>query len=302
MDKPKIDYKKVGKHFKKGPPSNGDIAFIGKNAETMSDEQMAEALNRSVDFVQKIRVQQPVKMKAEEGTDIITALRVKHWWNTIRKQLFEEEITFFESTWANLNTQFEDVVPTDELVLRDLIMYDILANRNLTQQKSVMDTVTTLQSQINNEYKLAPELRDRGALSDWNTQINSCRSAHLSLQKSYSDIDDRKVKSYQSLKSTREQRYKLLKESKNNFFDMLQMLDSREMKIKEGRYMELFKIATEREKVRFEQEVDYTGNGDSNGVPMLTPELIEQRFQEQIEDFHSAVNNFAEAINEKKTV
>ena len=129
---PKIDYKKVGKHFKRGVAATTEITFITKNAETMSDEQMAEALNRSTDFVQKIRVQQPVKMKAEEGTDIITALRVKHWWNTIRKQLFDEEISFFESTWANLNTQFEDVVPTDELVLRDLIMYDILSNRNLT--------------------------------------------------------------------------------------------------------------------------------------------------------------------------
>ncbi len=283
MDKPKIDYKKVGKHFKKGAASTSEIEFIKTNAETMSDEQIAEGLNRSTDFVQKIRVQQPVKMKAEEGTDIITALRVKHWWSTIRKQLFDEEISFFESNWANLNTQFEDVVPTDELVLRDLIMYDILANRNLTQQKSVMDTVTTLQSQINNEYKLEPNLRDRGALSDWNTQINSCRSAHLSLQKSYSDIDDRKGKAFQSLKSTRDQRFKLLKDSKHDFFELLRILNTRDSRAREGRYAELFRMATEKETQKYEKEIDYTGNGDF-GVQLLTPELIMRRHQELLEE------------------
>ena len=276
--------------FKRGAASNSDVEFIKKNSETMSDEQIAEALNRSVGFVSKIRIQQPVILKAEESTDIITALRVKHWWSTIRKQLFDDEITFFESNWANLNTQFEDVVPTDELVLRDLIMYDILSNRNLTQQKNVMDTIHTLQSQINAEYKLSPELRDRGSLSDWNTQINSCRAAHLSLQKSYSDIDDRKSKAFQSLKATRDQRFKQLKESKHDFFELIRELNTRDSRLKEGRYASLFLEAVNREKDRLETEIDFTGNNDM-GIPYLNPELVQKRYEESLIEIETEGEN-----------
>lgn len=259
---------------KRGAASLEDIAYIRANSATMTDAQIASAINRSEDFVRKIRAQTPVLVQAAESVDNIDALHAKHWWNELLKSLLDSEVIYFEQSWAALQAQFDDVVVTDELIIRDLIMYDILANRNLRQQKEVLDGNMLYQRLLEEEYAKVIEERDSVVIANLNQQLNSGKAAYVSLQKGYAEIDDRKNKAFQSLKATRDQRFKQLKESKHNFFDLVRELNTREKRASEGRFNELFKLAANKERDKFQQQLDYTGNNDFN-IPLLTPELMD---------------------------
>lgn len=274
---------------KRGAASTEEINFIRTNSSTMSDEQMAQAINRSIDFVRKIRAQTPVLVQAAEAVSTVDALHAKHWWGEILKQLLENEIVYFEQSWAALQVQFDDIVMTDELIIRDLIVYDILASRNLKQQKELLESNSMYQRLLDEEFNKVVEQRDTIVIANLNQQLNGGKAALVSLQKSYSEIDDRKNKAFQSLKATRDQRFKQLKESKHNFFDLIRELNAREKRASEGRFNELFKLAANKERDKYSQLMDYTGNGIDLNVPLLTPDLIEKQYEENqkiIEDIN----------------
>ena len=93
-------------------------------------------------------------MSAEEAKDYETIrqkLHAKSFWNEIRNQFDEEtgELEYFESTWINLIKQFrEDVLPAEELQIKQFITIDILINRSMKERKRHIKETEKLQKKV----------------------------------------------------------------------------------------------------------------------------------------------------------
>ena len=73
-------------------------------------------------------------MDDPEGYDTLkNKLHSKSFWTEIVRQFDADsgELTYFENTWINLVKQFrEDVLPAEELQIKQFITIDILINRS----------------------------------------------------------------------------------------------------------------------------------------------------------------------------
>ncbi len=102
------------------------------------------------------------------------------------------------------------------------------------------------------------------------SRANSLRGAMKALSEEYKILADKKDKKYEQLKSTRQMRLEKAEKAGRSFFDLVSMLDSPEVREKEGRLNELYKMATAVAKQRFEQYHKY--EDDKLDRPFLTPE------------------------------
>ena len=69
--------------------------------------------------------------------------------------LNRKELLYFENTWVNLVKQFrEDVLPAEELQIKQFITIDILINRSMKERKRHIAETEKLQKQVDLEYKV----------------------------------------------------------------------------------------------------------------------------------------------------
>ena len=79
------------------------------------------------------------------------------------------------------------------------------------------------------------------------TQLNASRSAESSRTSEYVKLQERQDALMKSLKSTRDQRIKELEKSDMNFISVIKSLTNRDVQEREGRQMELMKMAGKKE-------------------------------------------------------
>ena len=64
------------------------------------------------------------------------------------------ELQYFEDTWIGLIKQFrEDVLPAEELQIKQFITIDILINRSMKERKRHIADTEKLQEEVDREYK-----------------------------------------------------------------------------------------------------------------------------------------------------
>lgn len=263
---------------KRGKLSRQETEIINNNLNLKSDEEIAAMINREPSLITKFRAQQPVRQENESIKDIIQQLHMKFFWVETRNQLMNEEISYFEQYWGNLIQQFapQGILPTDEQMIRDLVMLDIQVNRSNTAKRNAyveLDEIEQEMEKINIDYIDDPIGRIT-KIEPLQSRANNIRSSMKSLSEEYKILADKKDKKYEQLKATRQLRLEKAEKAGRSFFDLVKMLDGPEAREKEGRLNELYKIATEISKQRFEQYHTYEdGKVDR---PFLTPEAEEK--------------------------
>ena len=168
---------------KKPPRKRGQLAleeqqFIRDNIDSLSIEQIAEALNRTIKPVQRYVTESKIgiKSKDEQETDktLRQKLHAKTFWVEIEKQFDKStgELQYFEDTWIGLVKQFrEDVLPAEELQIKQFITIDILINRSMKERKRHIADTEKLQEEVDREYKLPEDVRDGPKLANLETPI-----------------------------------------------------------------------------------------------------------------------------------
>ena len=123
-----------------GRLSRSEISFIDENLDAMSDDEIAEAIERSPDAVAQRRANRPQRDTNTKMNDFVEQLHKKHFWETVQRSLLKEELSVFENSWASLYAQFvhQGVTATDEIMMKDVIIEDILLHRALEQKKNIM--------------------------------------------------------------------------------------------------------------------------------------------------------------------
>ena len=266
-----------------GPRKRGQLSleeekFITDNFPSLTIEQIAETLNRNTAPIQRYINENRLLVSVEEKNDtaiLKQKLHTKTFWSEIKRQFDEEtgELTYFEDTWIGLIKQFrEDVLPAEELQIKQFITIDILINRSMKERKRHISETEKLQRLVDVEY-LKPETeRDIAKLSNLETQLSFARNSIANYTNEYTKLLNEQQKISKDLKATREQRIKRIEDGKSSWTGLIRMLEDEQIREKEGREMEILSLATNRYKEQLENYHVYEDKKIDR--PFLTPESV----------------------------
>lgn len=266
---------------KKGQLSLEEQDYIKQNFNKLSIDQIADHLNRSTAPVKKYISENSLSEDSVVDSMIRQKLYAKSFWSEIQKQFDEPsgELQYFEATWINLIKQFrEDVLPAEELQIKQFITIDILINRSMKERKRHISETEKLQKQVDFEYSIPESDRDTAKLSNLETQLSFARNSIANYTNEYTKLLAEQQRISKDLKATREQRIKRIEDGKSSWIGLIRMLEDEETREKQGREMEILSMATQKFKQNLQTLHEYAdGNLDK---PFLFPEQVEEENDE----------------------
>lgn len=231
---------------RKGVLSKEHREFVEANHDKMPIADIAAYLKRSERMIKKTIDALPQYKQEEDKDEWVSKLHVTSFWTEVKRGLVGNEITYFERAWASYMDQFgsaSDILATDQLMIKDLIILDILSNRTINDKANILRRIKDLEEDIDKEMAKKIDSRDAQEVAAWRTQLNSLMAAKVSLGKEHLDYQNRKDAKLRDLKGSRDQRFKQIEESKRNIFELIKELDKQSSRKEEGRIMEKMKIA-----------------------------------------------------------
>ena len=245
--------------MKKGRFSKEDIQYIEENVLTDSPEQIAKALDRDPESIENF-----IKKKHGKGAsrEEIAAFDLENrpYWIEVRQQFTEEELKLFKYHWARIISQFrDDVIPTEELQVVDLIKLELLMNRSLKQNKDNIQQISALEGLVQQERARDPDQQDVDMVFNMERQIASLKASQESLNKDYRELQTKKNSMLKEMKATREQRVKRLEDSKQSLVGWIAyLMGNPDVTSQYGIEMEKMRLAMIQEKERLAGYHKYT--------------------------------------------
>jgi len=250
---------------KRGQLSLDEEKYIQENVGILSIEEIATHLNRNIDPINKY-IKQKKLYAADEVQEIETLkqkLYLKTFWHEIEKQFDRDsgELDYFENTWVGLIKQFrEDVLPAEELQIKQFITIDILINRSMKERKRHIAETERLQRQVDKEYEKPEEQRDIPKLANLESQLSFARNSIASYTNEYTKLLNEQQKISKDLKATREQRIKRIEDGKSSWVGLIRMLEEEDVREREGREMEILAMATDKARQKLYEFHQYADN------------------------------------------
>ena len=270
---------------KRGQLSLEEEQYIREHVATLPVQQIADNLNRTIKPVERYISESKIGLKSKDEQENDTTLRqklhAKTFWIEITKQFDKStgELQYFEDTWIGLVKQFrEDVLPAEELQIKQFITIDILINRSMKERKRHISDTEKLQDEVDKEYKLPEDVRDTPKLVNLETQLSFARNSIANYTNEYTKLLNEQQKISKDLKATREQRIKRIEDRKSSCIGFIPMLEDEEIREKEGREMEIMAMAVDKNKKLISEYHDYAD--DTVDSPLLTPETVLEKDKE----------------------
>jgi hypothetical protein len=263
---------------KRGQLSLDEEKFIKDNIKKLSIEQIAEQINRHSGPVQRFVTEQRLLDDDSSLNDeqyLKYKLHSKSFWGEIKKQFDNDsgELEYFENVWINLLKQFrEDVLPAEELQIKQFITIDILINRSMKERKRHIAETEKLQKEVDKIYALPEDQRDIPRLANLETQLSFARNSIANYTNEYTKLLNEQQKISKDLKATREQRIKRIEDGKSSWVGLIRMLEDEEIREKEGREMEIISMATQKAVNDLQGYHQFADSGVDR--PFLTPESV----------------------------
>ena len=204
--------------MKTGRLSKEEIAYIDSNLSTMNDSEIAEKIGRSVEAISQRRAAAPQDNINNEMQTYVVQLREKHFWPTIKKSLLSDEVETFENSWAALYSQFfnQGVTPTDEIMMKDVIIEDILLHRALEQKRNILEEIKLNEKILADERLMDPDDRDADLMTNTLRTIVQLRGTSEAYTKEINEIKKTKDGKFKDLKATRNERLKTVEEFRSS--------------------------------------------------------------------------------------
>lgn len=266
---------------KRGQLGLDEEKFIRDNFNSLSLDDIANHLNRSLAPIQRYVEENRLAGDPADQNDekiLRLKLRSKNFWTEIKRQFDEDsgELEYFESLWINLIKQFrEDVLPAEELQIKQFITIDILINRSMKERKRHITETEKLQKEVDKEYAKSDAERDIPKLANLETQLSFARNSIANYTNEYTKLLNEQQKISKDLKATREQRIKRVEDGKSSWVGLIRMLEDEEIRERQGREMEIINLATEKVKSKLYDYHNYADNTIDS--PFLTPESVTQK-------------------------
>ena len=260
--------------MRKGRISREEERFISKSIDHMTVEDMAKELDRDV-----YSLEQFIKRKLKHGLsieeEVAFSLEDRPYWIELRTQFTTDELELFKYHWSRIIAQFkDDVLPTEELQVIDVIKLEILMNRCLKSNKDNIELLTTYDKLLKDERALDKDQQDQDYIINLERQSASVRASQESLNRDYRELQAKKASMLREMKGTREQRIKRLEDSKQSFTAWVANLIQDPETMKEyGIEMEKMRLAMLKERDRLSAYHKY-----DDGIidqPFLTPDTAQ---------------------------
>lgn len=265
---------------KRGKLSREEEFLIRQHAGQLTIQQLAELLNRTTEPIRRFIGENDIQCSemTQDEVEVLSLksrLHNKPYWLEVMRQLEadKDELAYFEALWIELMKQFqEDVTISEEIQIKQWIVLEILMNRSMKERKRHIADVDRLQQEVDVEYKKKDDKRDIAKLANLETQlsyaknsISSYTNEHMKLLKEVGQIS-------KDLKANRSERLKRIEDGKTSWISLIKMFEDEEVRRKEGRTMELMKMAAQKSKAQLSEY--HTFIDKSVDRPFLTPESV----------------------------
>lgn len=274
---------------KKGRFSKQEIEYILANCDKLTPQEISVKIERdeitvrnfiSNNYVPPKEDKKPVKgISQSDRVTIRQELLSSERWKRLKLELDKDEISYFEEEFIKWMAQFKNnVLPSEEAQVFDIIKLDLLKSRNLIERKRAREQISDLESQ---QEKLVAANgtnvskwtdRQRETMQIIENQLQIYRGAEQSKTTEFTKLQERCDKLMENLKATRGQRIKEIETSKETFVGLIKMLQEKDITDREGRMTGLTKIASDEEYKRLGQLHEFDdGNIDR---PILSAETV----------------------------
>ena len=202
-------------------------------------------------------------------------LQFRPYWSELKQQFTEGELELFKYHWARIISQFrDDVIPTEELQVVDLIKLELLMNRCLKYNKSNIEQISEFEERIRSLRLNGGAGDDMDEIFNLERQVASLKASQESLNKDYRELQTKKNSMLKEMKATREQRVKRIEDSKQNFTSWLaHLMSNPDVARGYGIEMEKMRLAMGKEKERLSKQHKYQDKMVDQ--PFLTPDTVE---------------------------
>lgn len=276
------------KKKKTGAISNDERKFIIDNSGKMTSEELAEAIGKSVKIVEK-EIQNHVKLPTAENNTIRWHLKKLPEWKSLKQQFSNDELNLIEEKYIKYVEQMEsNLTATEESQVLNMIKIEILMDRNLIADKESLESISIYQQtsqaiidSVNGNVSLLEE-DQREKLQDCQNQITSIRDGHGFRNKQHMELQTQLNNIHSKLKTSRDQRVNNILDAKMSFGAYVKSLGEIKKQQKESRFIELNRLATEKESQRLSRAHKYADGSYDN--PMLTAEILEKLDKEDEDD------------------
>ena len=259
--------------MRKGRISKEEERIINRLAPSLTPEDIAKKINRDTTSVENF-MKRKLKVGLTNEEAAAYSLEDRPYWIELRSQFTEEELELFKYHWSRIIAQFkDDVFPTEELQVIDVIKLEILMNRCLKGNKENIEQINVYDKMIKDERSRDKDQQDHDYIINLERQVASLRASQESLNRDYRELQAKKASMLREMKGTREQRIKRLEDSKQSFTSWVaaMMQDPEKMK-RYGIEMEKMRMAMKKEEERLTSFHKYEdGTVDQ---PFLSPETV----------------------------
>lgn len=237
--------------LKSGRFSKEEQQFIRDNIYSMVYIDIADTLNRSPDsvksWIEKNLDVEPTLDVTSKPIKSRNDLKKKAIWKILARQFTEDELETVEYYWGEIMEQFDnDVLPTEESQVMDIIKFSLLMDRNLQEQREARDMCQLLE----NNLRANPDLDD-DKKQELHGQLMAYKGLVGPLKQEYVKYQDSKNKILAELKGTRRDRITKIDSQKESFTAWLeQIINNPARRSEYGRYAEKMRLAMIDEQVR----------------------------------------------------
>ena len=259
--------------MKKGRISKDEERFISSNIDSLTVHDIAKKLDRDVESVDSF-IKRKFKRGLTSEEEAAYELEDRPYWAELESQFTMEELELFKYHWSRIIAQFkDDVFPTEELQVVDVIKLEILMNRCLKSNKDNINEMNVIEKMIRDERALDKDQRDQDYLMNLERQMAALRASQESLNRDYRELQSKKASMLREMKGTREQRIKRLEDSKQSFVSWIaSLIQDPDLMKQYGIEMEKMRLAMKKEEERLSAFHKYEdGQIDQ---PFLTPETV----------------------------
>lgn len=255
------------KAIKLGPIEPEEAEFIINHIKTMKVKDIAVYLNRRLNTIYKFLERNKIPVKAKVRVDskeeaagtespvpieaeTYAKLKTKTFYKNLKQQLTSQELDYFVDHWIDLVKQFNgDLAPSEEMELKELLILEILKNRETASEFTRLQQADELQRQLRDEMALGDD-RDKEKIQSLTMQISQLKVASSTYIRNFKDLCDRAEKMRKALHASRQDRVKHLEDAKVDFVSYLRLLEERGEKMRVGREMEVIRAAKRKEERR----------------------------------------------------
>lgn len=263
-------------------------AFIeGKAAdEGWTDKKIAEYLGRHertiIAYRRKIGVKKKqggrldtsnVKLREVANTENMNSKSKEEAWKSLfkttvkyrmlKEKLSEKNLDFFLEEWAKFHIQFDDMTATEEDNLELLISLKLRINDNQKALKDCQAYEESLKRELDTREDL--QLETEEDRRKWEMIIAN-NKIQIEINKEFGILYDKYEKAMRALNGTREQREQRQQIGADTFLGLIRKFNERDNRDKAGRYNELMKMASNKQKEQWTKPHLYA---DGESAPIL---------------------------------